>query len=112
MLLAAWLLSCCAFSQAEIRTADSIEGVLEKAAKHSALMSLGQESGDLVAYVFPHDSTLGRAVNKTCVLGKKCVLVDVRLQDILTTEGTAMGFLDEPVAWVSVVQAKAVRRQP
>ena len=112
VLLAAWLLGCCAWSQAETRTAESIEGVLEKAAKHSALMSLGGESGDLVGYVFPSDSALGRAVAKACVQGKRCVLLDVQLQDISTKEGDALGFLDVPVAWVSLVAAKAVHRKP
>jgi hypothetical protein len=40
------------------------------------------------------------------------MLLDVQLQDILTKEGDALGFSDVPVAWVSVVAAKAVRRKP
>ena len=112
ILLTAWLLSWCAWSQAQTRTAPSIEGVLETAPRHAALMSLSAQSGDLVGYVFPPDSVLGRAVHKACVQGKMCTLVDVKLQDMLTKEGDALGFTDMPVAWVFVVQAKAVRGQP
>lgn len=110
--MAVWLLCVCTWSQAEGRAVAAIEGQLEQGFKHSAVLTVSPESGDLVGYVFANESAVGRAVRQACQMGKSCALVDAQLMDISAAHGDELGFTDQPSAWVAVVKAGAVRSLP
>ena len=47
--------------------AETVEGLLEKGATHSALFTVSPESGDLVGYVVKNQSSAGKAILKNCL---------------------------------------------
>lgn len=60
---------------------DTIQGDLQTGKTDSAILYVGEESGDYAAYCFKNDSEAGKAILAACKNGKRCEVVGTTTAD-------------------------------
>ena len=84
--------------------AETVEGLLEKGATHSALFSVSPESGDLVGYAVKNQSPAGKAILKNCLPGMLCKVEKATSR--LLDETSALTFSEQPMGWYEITKAQ------
>lgn len=98
------VLFCLALSVTLMATTHAAEGVLEKGAPYSALISVSPESGDLIGYAFKNESGVGKAILKNCLPGLSCKLEKSTLRRMDNTP--PLKTTPEPSGWIEITSAR------
>lgn len=84
---------------------DRIEGLLAVGSRHSALMTISAQTGDLVGYFFRNASEVGKSLLQRCLPELYCRVEGVRLTQPMI-DRPAVPIDDEPSGWWQVVDAR------
>ncbi len=92
--------------------ADTLEGVLERGARHSVLWFASPESGDLIGQVFTNTSQAGQVILASCLPGMSCVVEGTQSDEPEESMLQQLDFADSPSGWWRILQAKSAFMQP
>lgn len=97
-------LLCLALSVSSVAVSYAAEGVLEKGAPYSALLSASPESGDLIGYAFKNESAAGKAILKSCLPGLFCKVEKSTTRAM--SEAPPLKTSPEPVGWIEITSVR------
>ena len=92
--------------------ADTLEGVLERGARHSVLWFASPESGDLIGQVFTNTSQAGQVILASCLPGMSCMVEGTQTDEPEESMLQQLDFADSPSGWWRILQAKSAFMQP
>ncbi len=84
--------------------AETVEGLLEKGATHSAIFTVSPESGDLVGYAVKNQSPSGKAILQNCLSGMLCKIEKAASRPLEDT--SALTFSEQPMGWYEITKAQ------
>lgn len=92
--------------------AETLEGVLERGARHSVLWFASPESGDLIGQVFANTSQAGQVILASCLPGMACAVEGTRTEEPDESLVGQLNFAEQPSGWSHILQAGSAFMQP